>query len=599
MKLYECILSLFGGIAIFLTAMNMMSLNLQKLVGTDLKLLLTKRSGNNLICVGIGTIIAMVIQSSAAVSVMSIGFANADILNLSQAAAVIIGANFGGSIIGILASLESLNIHVYFSFVSFIGVVFTFFKKDKAKIIGQLLCGLGMIFVGLNLLKESCDNDSFKDALKSVFEKIDFPLALVLIGFIFTSLIQSSSAMTGLVIVMIQGGAMDMKNGIFIILGSNIGTSTTALINTIGKNINAKRTGIIHLSFKIFGTFIFTVITWIFDDEIINILEKMDKKPSMQLAWYNVFFKFVSSVVSLPLIKVFILIATKILKSENDKNKKKQWKKAFNHINKRFLKVPSIAEGQIKKEIKDIIDLTKNNMEINIKELLEQNNQYSEEINLRNEMINYLNYEAIKFIVKLSQVLKENISDEITNNFSLFNHIIRVNKYIEEITEINKLMKKRGVKFNENAKANIYNMSELIFKLFDSAKNYIDYKKENKKGEYLILSEKIKFLENKLFQENYDEIINGKTSVFLGFYFNSVITLFVNISVNLDKIISLLKLEIINYKNKSFQHEKDNMLLVNNKRERKLISFSRYEIPSESCYIKDINISEKLNQSIN
>ena len=114
MKLYECILSLFGGIAIFLTAMNMMSLNLQKLVGTDLKLLLTKRSGNNLICLGIGTIIAMVIQSSAAVSVMSIGFANADILNLSQAAAVIIGANFGGSIIGILASLESLNIHVYF-----------------------------------------------------------------------------------------------------------------------------------------------------------------------------------------------------------------------------------------------------------------------------------------------------------------------------------------------------------------------------------------------------------------------------------------------------------------------------------------------------
>ena len=189
MKLYECILSLFGGIAIFLTAMNMMSLNLQKLIGTDLKLLLTKKASDNLICVGLGTIIAMIIQSSAVVSVMSIGFANADILNLSQAAAVIIGANFGGSIIGILASLESININVYFSFVSFIGVVFTFFKKDKAKIIGGLLCGLGMIFVGLNLLKESCEHDSFKEVLKSTLEKIDFPLELVLIGFIFTSLI--------------------------------------------------------------------------------------------------------------------------------------------------------------------------------------------------------------------------------------------------------------------------------------------------------------------------------------------------------------------------------------------------------------------------
>ena len=115
--------------------------------------------------------------------------------------------------------------------------------------------------------------------------------------------------MTGLVIVMIQGEAMNMRNGIFIILGSNIGTSTTALINTIGKGINAKRTGIIHLMFKIFGTFIFTVITWVFNKKIINILEKMDKKPSMQLAWYNVFFKFVSSVISFPLIKIFMLIA--------------------------------------------------------------------------------------------------------------------------------------------------------------------------------------------------------------------------------------------------------------------------------------------------
>ena len=107
------------------------------------------------------------------------------------------------------------------------------------------------------------------------------------------------------------------------------------------------------------------------------------------------------------------------------------------------MKVPSIAESQIKKEIKDIIDLSKNNLEINIKELLEQNNQYSEEIHLRNEMINYLNYEAVKFIVKLSKKLKGNISDEIKNNFSLFNYIIGVNKFIKEVIEINKLMKKK------------------------------------------------------------------------------------------------------------------------------------------------------------
>ena len=599
MKLHESILSLFGGIAIFLTAMNMMSLNLQKIAGTKLKLFLTKKSINNLVCAGIGAIIAMIIQSSAAVSVMSIGFANADILNLSQAAAVIIGANFGGSLIGILASLESLNIHVYFSFVSFIGVVLTFFKKDKIKIIGELLCGLGMIFVGLNLLKESCDQPSFKDVLKNVLEKIDFPLALVLIGFIFTSLIQSSSAMTGLIIVMIQGGAMNMKNGIFIILGSNVGTSTTALINTIGKGINAKRTGIIHLMFKLFGTLIFTIISWIFDGEIINLLEKMDEKPSMQMAYFNVFFKFFSSIISLPLIKFFVLISKKLIKSDNDKNKKKRWRKAFNHINKRFLKVPFIAEGQIKKEIKDIIDLSKNNMEINIKELVEQNNQYNEEIILRNEMINYLNYEAVKFLVKLSRVLQGKTSDDINNNFSLFNNLIKINKHIKEISEINKLMKKSGVKFNEKTTTELINMKELIFELFDLAKNSIGHMNENKKGESLIIKEKVEFLENKLFQENYDEIFNEKVSVFLGFYFISVITILANISINLIKIISILKSETYELKNRSFQHEKYNILLLKDKKKRKSTSSSRSELFSESCCIKDLNMSENFNQSVN
>ena len=318
MKLYECILSLFGGIAVFIAAMNMMSSNLQKLAGSKMKLLLTKKASNNLIYAGIGTIIAMVIQSSSAVSVMSIGFVNADILNLSQATAVIMGANFGSSIIGVLASLDSLNIDVYFSFVSFIGIVFSFFKKEKLKIIGGIICGLGMIFIGLNLMKESCDHDSFKKVLRDILEKIEFPLALLLLGLVFTALIQSSSAMTGLIIVMVQGGSMNMRSGLFIIIGSNIGTSATAIISTIGKSLNARRTGIIHLIFKIFGTFIFTIFVWIFNSEIINFLEKLNNKPAMQLAWFNVFFKLVSTLISLPLINILIFISTKIIKGENE-----------------------------------------------------------------------------------------------------------------------------------------------------------------------------------------------------------------------------------------------------------------------------------------
>ena len=387
MKVYECILSLFGGIAVFIAAMNLMSSNLQKIAGSKMKLLLTKKANSRFIYAGIGAIIAMVIQSSAAVSVMSIGFVNADMINLSQATAVIMGANFGASIIGILASLESLNINVYFCFISFIGIILTFIKKEKIQSIGGIICGLGMIFIALNLMKESCDHESFKDVLRSTFEKIDFPIALILIGAFFTAFIQSSSAMTGLCIVMVQGGSMDMKSGLFIVLGANVGTSATTIISTIGKSINSRRTGIIYLIFKIFGTTIFSIFTWIFNKDIMKLLAKINENRAMQIAWFNVLFKLLSTLISLPMINIFVLIASKLIKGEKEKNNKKEWRKAFKYINKRFLKVPTIAEEQIRKEIKIIIDLTKKNLDINISELLEQNNQYSEEINVTNDLI--------------------------------------------------------------------------------------------------------------------------------------------------------------------------------------------------------------------
>ena len=592
MKLYACFLSLFGGIAVFIAAMNMMSSNLQKIAGSKMKLLLTKKANNNLIYAGIGTIIAMVIQSSSAVSVMSIGFVNADILNLSQATAVIMGANFGSSIIGVLASLDSLNIDVYFCFVSFIGIVFSFFKKEKLKIIGGIICGLGMIFIGLNLMKESCDHDSFKNVLRDTFQKIDFPLVLLLLGLIFTAIIQSSSAMTGLIIVMVQGGSMDMRSGLFIIIGANIGTSATAIISTIGKSLSARRTGIIHLIFKTFGTFLFTIFVWIFDNEIIDFLEKLNNNPAMQLAWFNVFFKLVSTLISLPLINIMIMIASKIIKGENNNNKKKQWRKAFNHINKRFLKVPSIAEQQIKKEIKDIIDLTKENMEINIKELLEQKNQYTEEINVLNEMINYLNNESLKFLIKLSKELNEKVPDEISHIFQLFNYIIKINKYIQDIYQINKTIQKEGVKFKEKATDNLNNMNELILKLFDLTIKY----RENKKGEYLLIIEKIKYLENKFFQENYNDILKEEKSISLGLHFISLISIFVNIGINLEKIISIFKQEVNNTKNKSFEYGKDNILLI---RETNSNSTNRNQMSLETSSIKNAYTNEKINQSIN
>ena len=220
MKIYECILSLISGIGVFILAMELLSDSLTKLAGEKMKILLKKIAGNRIKGVLVGALVTAVIQSSTATTIMVIGFVNANMMNLNQAAAIIIGANIGTTITGLLASLESLNISLYLSLLCFVGVMLTFIRRTKK--IANLLIGLGMIFVGLKLMSSSCDDESIKEGFKSVFEKINFPLLLEFLGILFTAIIQSSSAMTGIIIVMISNQAMNVQNALFITLGANI-----------------------------------------------------------------------------------------------------------------------------------------------------------------------------------------------------------------------------------------------------------------------------------------------------------------------------------------------------------------------------------------
>jgi phosphate:Na+ symporter len=407
MEIYECIISLLAGIGLFIAAMNMMSSNLQKVAGAGMRRLLGKITDNRFAGVGIGAVATMIIQSSTAITVMTIGFVNAETMNLHQATAIIMGANIGTTITGILASLQSLNLSIYLSFLAFIGVVLMFFKKDIVKNIGGIICGLGMIFIGLDIMSDSCKDDSIRDVLKAGIEKISFPLALLLLGIVFTSLMQSSSAMTGLIIVMVQGGSLEIGNALFIILGANIGTCVTALISTIGTSLNAKRTGIIHILFNCFGTFLFTIFIWILKDQVIKVLMKLTDKPAMQIAWFHVFFNVITTLLLLPFINFLVIIACKIIKDKSGKNENKKPIKAFKYINKRFLLAPDIAVEQIKKEIKNMASLAKKNLNRSISELLDQNLEFIEEISAREDLIDFLNIETTKFLVKLAPSINE------------------------------------------------------------------------------------------------------------------------------------------------------------------------------------------------
>ena len=314
MQVYECIFSLITGVGVFILAMKIMSDSLKEIAGDRMKSLLEKLASNRISGILIGALVTAIIQSSSATTVMVIGFVNADVMTLKQAAAIIIGSNIGTTATGLLASLESLNVSLYLSMLVFIGVMLGFIKKIKK--IANLLTGLGMIFVGLKLMSTACNDDSIKDAFSDILQKISFPLLLELLGMIFTAIIQSSSAMTGIVIVMVGNNVMGMDNGLFITLGANVGTCITALIGIIGANINSKRTAVIHLTFNICGCLLFTPILWVFNKEIIDILKSFVDNPSMQIAYFHLFFNIFTALITMPFIDCLVHIAKSVVSDE-------------------------------------------------------------------------------------------------------------------------------------------------------------------------------------------------------------------------------------------------------------------------------------------
>ena len=322
MQIYECILTLISGIGVFILAMKLLSDSLNVLAGEKMKALLQKIAGNRISGVLVGALVTAAIHSSAATTIMAIGFVNANVMDLYQASAIIIGANIGTTTTGLLASLESLNMSLYLSLFCFIGVMLAFIKKIKK--IANLLIGLGMIFVGLKIMSSACNDESIKSGFRSVFEVIDFPLLLELLGLLFTAILQSSTAMTGLVIVMISNQAMNMQNALFITLGANVGTCITALIGIIGTNKNSKRVAVIHLTFNILGCSLFTPFLWIFTDDIISLLRSMVSKEGIQIAIFHLFFNCVTALITTPLIKYLVKFSEFVIKDKGDEDNIKE-----------------------------------------------------------------------------------------------------------------------------------------------------------------------------------------------------------------------------------------------------------------------------------
>jgi phosphate:Na+ symporter len=439
----KAILSLIAGAGVFLIACGMLSVNLESLGGGKLKKLFAKMSDNRLLGVGIGTAATAAIQSSSATTVMVIGFVNAGIMSLAQAATVIFGANIGTTITGQIVALGltnggALSPSAVLATLAGVGAfILAFAKKDSFKKIGGAIAGFGMIFVGLSLMSGAMSSFAAEEGVKIFLTRFSNPLLLVLIGALLTAVIQSSSAMTSLAITMVVAGLISLDQGVYITMGSNVGTCVTALLAGLSGGTNAKRTALIHLIFNVSGVvlfLLFALLLGLFGTGYGNLLRALfPSAPQLQLAFFHTVFNVVTVIFVLPLTSLLTRVVTKLLP---EKPARAPDTPRLHYIDENMLKTPPVAAGQVKNEVVRMAGIAKGNFCRACRMACSLDFAEEEPFRADEKELDYLHGAIASFIAKLLESeLSERDRNYLLSAFRSISDLERVGDYAENIVE--------------------------------------------------------------------------------------------------------------------------------------------------------------------
>ena len=347
------VILLLVGLGVFLLGFKFLGDSIEKLSASKLRALFNRAAGNRFAGVGVGALATAIVQSSSVTTVMVVGFVNAGVMTLTQAAAVIMGANIGTTITGWLVWLNQFNVMMYAMLLTLVGLIMTMVtKNNKVNTAGSLVASLGLVFVGLEIMSGSMAGVANEPFVEQALTSVTNPLLLLLIGAGITAIVQSSSAVTSVLVVMasttppllVGGGG----NGIlFVILGTNIGTCITAVLSSIGANTNAKRACLYHLLFNVIGSIIFLVVFWIWDGFYDDVLMAMFNNHTTCITFFHTMFNVICTCLYLPFIKYLVKL-TEIIIPDRKKNRKNKAGEGF--MDKRLLVTPSLALGQLLKQ---------------------------------------------------------------------------------------------------------------------------------------------------------------------------------------------------------------------------------------------------------
>lgn len=527
MQLMGSLIWLLAGVGVFIVGMNFMGDALEKSAGSSMKGLLEKISNNRFSGVGIGAGVTAIIQSSSATSVMVIGLVNAGVMTLMQAVPIIMGANIGTTITGVLVALKNDYFNMLMYLLAFAGVMMGFFKKEKIKIAGSLCSGLGLIFVGLNVMssEEAFGNPLVENMFINIFAVINSPILLIIVGVIFTALIQSSSASTGVVITMVGTGVLPLELALFIVLGANIGTCVTALLASIGANANSKRVALIHFTFNLIGTAVFAILLMIFKEPAIEFLVSVfpgDDPMSLQMrvSLFHVIFNIVTTCFLLPFVKQLVDYSCMVIKDKQDDTEKLSLK----YVDDRLLSTPSVALMQVKKEMDYMLSLVEDNMNMSFVSIDTASTVHSEAICKNEEIIDFTNGALTKFLIKLSVNVEQSDERIIGSYFHVLNDLERIGDHAENFHEIGCEMSSKGLRFSEKAHSELGKMRTNIMRMFEISKDAFENLNREGLPRLTVLEEATDDMKKELMAEHFNRLADGDCKVELSPYYSSTVT---------------------------------------------------------------------------
>lgn len=465
----ELLLGLLGGLALFLYGMQMMSSNLEVVAGARMKGILEKLTTNRFLGVLVGAGITAVIQSSSATTVMVVGFVNSGLMKLQQAVWIIMGANIGTTITG---QLVALDIGVIAPLFAFIGVAMVVFLKNKnLQALGCIIAGLGILFIGMDMMSGAMEplrkNQTFIDMMTSFSN----PVIGILVGAVFTAIIQSSSASVGILQALAVSGLIGLDSAVYVLFGQNIGTCITAVLASIGTARNAKRTTVIHLMFNLIGTVIFVILTSVLP--IVDWIEAIaPDSPATQIANMHTTFNIVTSLLLLPFGTLLAKAAMIILPDKKSDEKSAGDWLADLHSSKHVLGTAAIAVNALLADTREMIESAFDNVEVAFNAILNNDAKLVEKVKDKEEIIDKYNLEIsrkISEVMSLSPGVDE--AQSLNNLFTMVGNAERIGDHATNIAGYQEMISKKGLAFSETAMKELVEMRDFSIKLKDAILN--------------------------------------------------------------------------------------------------------------------------------